>query len=153
MRVFWLEEERSLSICLHFPFSPSSPLGSFILFIPFKSFLPNSQMNRMLHLHLSPTLPSRLECLAFPFIGIAPICVSNSSLVADDVLYHMYLYCTPLTVDSPPWPQSSIIPPMFFSQSACEMVTRPPLLLFTWKLKLRFGEGALWQTCLTACEP
>ena len=121
-------------IAIYVPFSPSSPLGHLVLFTPFTSFFSNSRMNRMPHLHLGLILPSRLECLAAPAIGIAPVCVSNSSLVIYDVLYHMYLYTTPLTVASPPWPQLSIIPPMFFSQSACEIVTLPPLLLFTWKL-------------------
>lgn len=137
--------------CLHFPFSPFSPLP--FIPLPFHSVFLRPQMNHMLHPHLCLSSPNRLESLASPFIGIAPVRVSNSSLVDYVVLYHMYLYTTPFTVTSPPWPQLSIIPPICFSQSACEMVTALPLLLFTWKLKLRLGEMAFWQTCLTDCEP
>lgn len=35
----------------------------------------------MLYVHLGFHLPSRLERLAASFVGIAPVCVSNSSLV------------------------------------------------------------------------
>ena len=96
-------------------------------------FHPNPQMNRILHLHLGLTLPCRLERLATPFVGIAPICVSNSGLVDHDVLYHMYLYSTPLMVSAPPWPQLSIIPPMLASQSDCETLTSPPFPLLIVK--------------------
>ena len=40
-------------------------------------------------MHLRFSLPRTLECLAASVIGIAPICVSNSSLIDYDVSCHM----------------------------------------------------------------
>lgn len=42
--------------------------------------------------------PRIFECLARPFIRIAPICVSNSSLIDRDLLYNMYLNRIPESV-------------------------------------------------------
>ena len=77
MSVFYSKEETS-------PFRPPRPLAPLFSLPLSTPFLPISRVNRMLHLHLGFTLPSRLERLAVPFVGIAPVCVSNSSLVDYD---------------------------------------------------------------------